>query len=212
MQKGCVTVVNSALQVPLLRSPMQGHATGSRPNAIGAAEVELSGHMCSSVTLISTWVGGSNALEAAVGKAVGAEVPSSCGCTQQTPRGLLMRIGPYEFLLVGSQRAPDLVPALRELVSAAVGSVVDLTHARCRIRVEGAQSRAVLNKLFALDLDELKFPLGEIRLTGHHHVPSVLHRLALDSFDLYVLSTYAHDQLAALLDAAQEYGLVLHSV
>ena len=53
-----------------------------------------------------------------------------------------------------------------------------------------------------MDLRELEFPVGEIRLTGHHHVPSMLHRLGLDSFDLYVLSTYAHDQLSALLDAA----------
>jgi methylglutamate dehydrogenase subunit D len=205
-------VVNSALNAPLLRSPMQGHTTGSRPNVVGYTEVELSGHMCNSVTLISTWIGGSNALEAALGSAIGAEVTKSIGGTQQTPRGLLMRSGPHEFLLVGSEFEPGLVPALRERVSAEIGSVVDLSHARCRIRVEGAQSRAVLNKLFALDLNELEFPVGEILLTGHHHVPSVLHRLGLDSFDLYVLSTYAHDQLAALLDAAQEYGLVLHSV
>jgi len=205
-------VVNSALHVPLLRSPMQGHTTGSRPNALGTTAVELSGHMCSSVTLISTWIDGSNALEAALGTVFGAEVPKSSGGTQQTPQGLLIRSGPHEFLLVGSEYEPGLVPTLRGRVSAEIGSVVDLSHARCRIRVEGAQSRAALNKLFALDLRELEFPVGQIRLTGHHHVPSLLHRLGLDSFDLYVLSTYAHDQLAALLEAAQEYGLVLHSV
>jgi len=191
---------------------MQGHTTGSRPNALGATAVELSGHICNSVALISTWIGGANALEAALGSALGAEVPKPSGCTQQTPRGLLMRSGPHEFLLFGRVFESGLVPALRERVSAEIGSIVDLSHARCCIRVEGAQSRAALNKLFALNLHELEFPVGEIRLTGHHHVPSILHRLGLDSFDVYVLSTYAHDQLAALLDAALEYGLVLHSV
>jgi sarcosine oxidase subunit gamma len=191
---------------------MQGHTTGSRPNALGAIAVELSGNICSSVTLISTWIGGSNALEAALGSAIGAEVPKSSGATQETHLGLLMRSGPHEYLLVGDAYMPNLVRTLRERVTAEIGSVVDLSHARCKIRVEGAQSRAVLNKLFALDLHELEFPVGEIRLTGHHHVPSILHRLALDSFELYGLSTYAHDQLAALLDAALEYGLVLHGV
>jgi heterotetrameric sarcosine oxidase gamma subunit len=67
----------------------------------------------------------------------------------------------------------------------------------------------LLNKLFALDLRESAFSIGDIAMTGTHHVPSTLHRLGTDAFDLYVFSTYAYDQLATVLDAAQEYGVSL---
>jgi sarcosine oxidase gamma subunit len=43
-------------------------------------------------------------------------------------------------------------------------------------------------------------------------VPSLLHRLASDAFDLYVFSTYAHDQLGTVLDAAREYGVALDKI
>jgi sarcosine oxidase gamma subunit len=50
-----------------------------------------------------------------------------------------------------------------------------------------------------------------VRLTGHHHVPCLLHRLGEQAFDLYVFTTYAHDQLAVVLDAALEFGVSLKS-
>jgi len=66
-----------------------------------------------------------------------------------------------------------------------------------------------LSKLFALDLRETAWPIGAFRLTGHHHVPCVAIRHAVDRFDLLVFTSYAFDQLATLLDAAMEYGVVL---
>jgi sarcosine oxidase subunit gamma len=168
--------------------------------------------MCSNIALVSTWVSGVNALEMTLGNALDTAVPQHCGGTQQCEQGLLMRTGPQEFLLVGKPFRSDVAGSLRKDIPAAVGSVIDLSHARCRVRVEGVQCKAVLNKLFALNLLDLEFPVGEVRLSGHHHVPATLHRLGPEVFDLYVFSTYAHDQLGVLLDAALEYGVVLHSV
>jgi sarcosine oxidase subunit gamma len=111
-------------------------------------------------------------------------------------------------LLVGDDYS-DRTTLLRATVGADTGSVTDLSHARCRIHIEGPQCRTVLNKLFALDLRESALAKGDIAMTGTHHVPSTLHRLDVDAFDLYVFSTYAHDQLATVLDAAQEYGVAL---
>ena len=58
-----------------------------------------------------------------------------------------------------------------------------------------------------LGLARIRPPLNHIALTGTHHVPSMLHRLGLDAFDLYVFSTYAHDQLTSLVDAGLEFGV-----
>ena len=61
----------------------------------------------------------------------------------------------------------------------------------------------------ALDLREASFPVGDVALTGTHHVPSMLRRVGVDAFELLVFSTYAHDQLDTVLDAALEYGVAL---
>jgi sarcosine oxidase subunit gamma len=200
-------VVETISNAPV-RSPFEGHATGNRPNASGQIGVQVTAGMLPSFTLISTWVNGLPGLLDALTTVFGDTVPQRIGKTTRTEFGLLMKSGPEEFLLVGDD-ASDRAAMLRTLIGADTGSVTDLSHARCRIHIEGAQCRTVLNKLFALDLRESAFAIGDIAMTGTHHVPSTLHRLGPDSFDLYVFSTYAYDQLATVLDAAQEVGVGL---
>ena len=200
-------MVNSATYAPV-RSPFEGHASGNRPNAAGQIGVQISAGMLPSFTLISTWVSGLPGLLDALTAVFGDTVPQRIGKATRTEFGLLARSGPEEFLLVGDDHS-DRTTLLRATVGADIGSVTDLSHARCRIRIEGAQCRTVLNKLFALDLRESALTIGDIAMTGTHHVPSTLHRLGVDAFDLYVFSTYAYDQLATVLDAAQEYGVAL---
>ncbi len=196
---------------PAKRSPFEGHTVGQQPDALGAVGMQLQATTLESVVQISTWISGIDVLEAALGSAVGSSVPARSGLTLNAALGLLVRTGPEEFLLVGD-KASHAFEKLRASISADTGAVTDLSHARCRIRIEGTHSRATLNKLFALDLREAEFPIGEARLTGTHHVPSLLHRLGTDAFDLYVFSTYAHDQLGTVLDAAREYGVALDRI
>ncbi len=195
-------------QLRLVRSPFEGHAAGRKPNVHGHVGVLLGAGTLPSVLLLSTWVGAGAGLEAAVERALGIPAPGRSGLTTPSSAGLLMRTGPEEFMLIGSGQAHALA-ALRQAVGPQIGTVIDLSHARCRIRLTGAHGRTVLGKLFALDLRESSFPVGEVRLSGTHHVPCTLHRRDADAFDLYVLSTYAWDQLATLMDAALEYGVAL---
>ena len=198
----------------LVRSPFEGHAEGKRPNAAGQIGVHVSAGMLQSVTLISTWISGLPGLLQTLGAVFGPAVPAYTGKTLQTELGLLVRTGPEEFVLVGhnsTDSATDCTALLRTSIDANTGAVIDLSHARCRIRIEGVQCRTALNKLFALDLRATAFAVGDVALTGTHHVPSMLHRLGDDAFDLYVFSTYAHDQLGTVLDAALEYGVSLQA-
>lgn len=197
------------LEATLYRSPFVGLSNGDHPTAAGTIGVRLSAQHCASVTLLGTWVGNGVALQDAVTQAVGGAAPARTGATHASALGLLMRIGPEEFLLVDETAVPHRVAALRQQVTPEIGSVTDLSHARCRIRVEGDQCLNTLAKLFALDLREATFPIDEIRLSGHHHVPCLLHRRGAQSFDLYVFSTYAQDQLETLRDAALEFGVRL---
>lgn len=195
-------------ETTLHRSPFEGHAPGQRPTRAGVIGVHLAAGRLASVTLVSTWPAGIDALGAALGQALGVTLPQRTGQTVQSSVGLLTRSGPEEFMLVSDQ-ASELTAWLRQSITAEIGSVTDLSHARCRIRIEGAKCLDTLSKLFALDLRETAFPVHDIRLTGHHHVPCTLHRRGPAEFDLYVFSTYAFDQLATLLDAALEFGVAL---
>jgi sarcosine oxidase subunit gamma len=165
-----------------------------------------------SVTLLSTWASDIEALTQAVHSALGSPPPAHTGEATECEAGLLMRSGPLEFMLIGSEAAPQRVAQLRGHIAAEIGSVLDLSHARIRVQLYGAKAVEALGKLYALDFRPAAFPVGRFQLTGHHHIPCMLHRLEAQHFELYFLSTYAHGQIEALIDVALEYGVELKSM
>ena len=196
------------LDSTFLRSPFTGHHAVSQPDRQGQVQVQLNAHVLPSVTLISTWVRGEAKLLATLKHALQVAIPQSTGKTVSCSLGLLMRTGPQELMLIGT-RDEDIQTALRAHIVADVGSVTDLSQARCRIHVSGAKAQEALGKLFALDFRQAAFAVNDIALTGHHHVPCTVHRLGDQSFDLYVFSTYAFGQLESLIDASREFGVEL---
>ena len=195
----------------LYRSPFEGHDLGERPALDGSVGVHISAGLVPQAVLVSTWVSGEAGLQAALAQLLGQAPPGPTGQIQATHLGLLMRTGPEEWLLVGDG-AVDPRPALRDAIGADVGGVTDLSHARCRMNLRGTRCLDTLSKLFPLDFRAEAFPVGELRLSGHHHLPCSLHRRGETEFDLYVFTTYAHDQLGSLLDAALEYGVNLEGI
>ncbi len=194
--------------VAMHRSPFAGIYPAERPNAAGELGVRLFAETLPSVTQVSTWISGVSGLEQALTGVLGQRPPAATGNTLRTPQGLVIRTGPEEFLIV-AEADSDNTAWLRRHVTADIGSVTDLSHARCRIRIGGSKCRDTLGKLFAIDLRESAFPIEQGHLTGHHHVPCLIHRLGVDRFDIYVFSTYALDQLSTVIDAGLEYGVVL---
>ena len=200
--------INTTRPAPPLRSPFEGRAPFESRSRSGQLGVLLRAETLASVVQVSTWPAGIDALCAALRQAVAELPPRAAGQAAATPAGLLVRTGPEEFLLVCEQ-AREQVAAVRRHVTSDIGSVTDLSHARCRIHISGDNCLDTLAKLYAIDFRAPAFPLGQTRLTGHHHVPCLLHRLDADAFDVYVFTTYALDQLATLIDAALEYGVAL---
>jgi sarcosine oxidase subunit gamma len=187
-----------------------GHTV--HPTHNGLVQVHITAQRLQSVTLLSTWASGIEALTHAVHSALGSTPPAHTGHATVCEAGLLMRSGPLEFLLIGSEAAPQRVAQLRAHIPAEVGSVLDLSHARIRVQMHGAKAVEALGKLYALDFRPAAFPVGRFQLTGHHHIPCALHRLEAQHFALYFLSTYAHGQIEALMDVALEYGVELSAM
>lgn len=208
MLKGSAIVVDSSL----FRSPFDGHAVGDQPTRTGAIGVRLSASRLPCVALVSTWPAAMPLLCEKLGEVLGQTPPALTGQMTQCASGLVIRTGPEEFMIVADAIGAegfDLKVTLREAIPPEVGSLTDLSHARCCIHIGGSNCLDVLPKLFALDFRETEFPVGTARLSGHHHLPCTVHRLGLAEFKLYVFSTYALDQLESLLDAALEYGVSL---
>lgn len=198
--------------MPRHRSPFEGHKPGTFPASNGQVGVHLRAGTLPGLLQVSTWPTGVDGLRAALAIALGLRLdalPGQSGQAVLTPAGSLRMTGPEEFQLLVDTPGPSRADELRQHIAADVGSVIELGHARCRIRIEGAHCRDTLSKLFALDLHESMWPVGESRLTGHHHVPCMAIRRASDGFDLLVFTTYAFDQLATVMDAAMEYGVAL---
>ena len=187
-----------------------GHTV--HPTRNGLVQVHMTAQRLQSVTLLSTWASGIEALTHVVHSALGCMPPAQTGHATACEAGLLMRSGPLEFMLIGTHAAPQRVAELRAHISAEIGSVLDLSHARIRVQLHGVKAVDALAKLYALDFRTAAFPVGRFQLTGHHHIPCLLHRLEAQRFDLYFLSTYAHGQIDALMDVALEYGVELNAM
>jgi len=177
-----------------------------RPNRQGQVQVHMQAGTLAHLTQISTWIGGWPALAAQLAPLM--PVPASTGQTAWQDGDWVARTGPEELLLIAAPHSTLLVQ-VQANVPADIGHTLDLSHARCRLRLQGGGCVPTLQKLFALDFRAAAFPVGEVRLSGAHHLPALLHRSGADTFDLYLHTTYAHDQVESLLDAALEWGVQL---
>ena len=183
--------------------------TRSQPTRIGQLQVYLRVQKLSNLTQISTWSSSIGALSSALHRALDCAPPLHTGQLVQCALGTLMRSGPFEFLLVGdADHSPsDRVTLLRQHINTETGSVLDLSHARVRVSVHGDKAVEALSKLYALDFRLAAFAANSFALTGHHHIPCLLHRLDAQHFHAYYFTTYARGQIDLLADAALEFGV-----
>lgn len=137
-------------------------------------------------------------------------VPTTITAPAETPRGLLIRTGPLSFWLV-STPGSDRVLSARAAIPEAIASIIDLSSSRTRLTVAGAAAADVLLKGIPIDLTPDRFPAGSVAVTGVHHTPILLHRTALDRFEIYAMRTFALTVLEWLTDAAMEFGYRLQS-
>lgn len=198
----------------LMRSPFEGHEKGDFKGAQCQINVHLAASFVPSLTLLSTWNGAGDVLEQKLSSVVGIEAPAKTGAVSYLANpaqpSVIMRVGPEEFWILEA-KSGDQSPHWRAHIPADIGSVTDLSHARCVIRVKslvaGFNVSTMLNKLYALDFRLEHFPVGQVKHTGHHHVPVLMHRLAENEFDIYAMTTYAYETLHQLFDASLEFGV-----
>lgn len=127
--------------------------------------------------------------------AVVGPLPERVGIARDHDGRTIMRIGPAQVWIIAPQ-ADDF---------SGTGAVTPLSHSRVRIAIEGAPARDVLAKLVPVDLHPSVFTPGTFALTGIHHTPVTVHCTGANSFDIYVMRTFALNAWDVITDAALEY-------
>jgi sarcosine oxidase subunit gamma len=123
----------------------------------------------------------------------------------------LRNVGPGVWLLVGEATALPPITELRAQLGADA-TVVDLSHARCVLRLQGIAANRTLAKYCGLDLDVSTFPTGRATNTRFGKIGMHLARTDdLPTFELLVFRGYAEFVLEALCEGAAEFGFrVVH--
>ncbi|MDQ0317684.1 sarcosine oxidase subunit gamma [Amorphus orientalis] len=134
---------------------------------------------------------------------------SGCGIALPTERDLTCdggricgRIAPGRFLVLSDRPVADVT----EAVASDIGAVADLSHARAGVRIAGDRVEDLLAKAAAIPFDATGFPPGTLAQTSIHHMGCLIVRRTEDTFDLYVLTSFAVSFADWLTDAAREFG------
>lgn len=181
----------------------------AQPGTFGAAEeggpgVTLAELRPDTALQVGAWPDTKETVEAVLASSLKLTIPARPGLAAAGADGTLMVIAPGRYLLISN--SAGITERLAEEINAERGVITDLSHARAGVRLSGRNAVDVLNKGFAIDLDIRKFPVHSVAQTTFHHVGLTLHRVAEESFELFVFRGFAVSFWEALTDAALEYG------
>ncbi len=189
------------------RSPLAGHMKpGFLGPASGADEwgVTLKERHPASLVPVAGWPSSAGALTNRIRESTGIAPPPP-GHAASNDDLTLLWTAPGRWLIVSETRS-DLAETLTAAIDVDIGTVSDLGHAHCVLRLSGPMAPAVLAKGLPIDLHLRAFPVDGVVQGNIHHIGVVVHRAAADAFDLYVYRGFAVSLLEWLTDAATEYG------
>jgi len=189
------------------QSPLAGHW---KPGFLGPASgadawgVTLKERHPASLVQVAGWPSSAGALTDRMREATGVAPPLP-GNSASNDDLTLLWTAPGRWLIV-SEILPDLAETLTAAIDVDIGTVGDLSHARCVLRLSGPMAPSVLAKGLPIDLHLRAFPVDGVVQGSIHHMAVLVHRAAADAFDLYVFRGFAVSLLEWLTDAAIEYG------
>jgi sarcosine oxidase subunit gamma len=180
-------------------SPLAGLTGKGVSGIVGEAGpgVRLSTRTDLSLWQAAAWPQTAKAVANALGKAAGVKPPAP-GRVAEGKGGALVRLSPLKWWLLDGA-TPALKPEQ--------GATLDLSHEQTPIRVEGRDAAALLARIVAVDLRDAAFPVGAFAATGGHHMMLKLWRRGPESYELFVMRSFARDLWSALESHARQFGV-----
>lgn len=180
-------------------SPLRG-MTGSEPR--GAA-VTLREIRFASMLQVSAWPETVETVNTVIRELLGTDVPPT-GRALVHDSSRVVGAAPGR-ILVAAQSA-DLVMRFEAALPTSDAAVTDVSHGRLILRLDG-RAEELLAKVVAVDLSPIACPPGRMAQTTIDHIDVLVHRLAPESFELWVFRSFAQSLLDWLLDAGAEIGV-----
>ncbi|MDA0923056.1 MAG: hypothetical protein O3A97_00525 [Proteobacteria bacterium] len=151
------------------------------------------------VTLLAVWP--DRLAEAAAHLAEkGLNLLGSTGAVGQGAGGTALALAPGRWLILSGGDLPDLLPEM--------GALIDLSHARAAVCIEGGDALALAAKIASVDFDLPRYGPGSVLQTGSAHtIPVTLWRQAMDRFIMIAERSYAASLWHAIADEGAEFGL-----
>ncbi len=151
--------------------------------------------------------------EPELARMLGQELPSRPNTAMAIGDGTVIALRPRDWLLVrhdpAGRRGGFAVDLRRRLDGVAL--VIDQSHGRVVLRLEGPASRPVLQKGIDIDLHPAVFKRGTVAQTGIAGMAVLVHAVADEAFDLYGNRSFAQSLLDWLLEAGREWKTVLEA-
>lgn len=176
---------------------------GVHGNRSAGSAVTLSEIMPGSIVEIAAWPGTHGAVLEALARQ-GFRLDDAPAAGVVTENGRAFRFARRRVLAVS--QAEGLAETLLGDIAVETATLVDLSHGRTAIAVEGPKSEWVLAKLFALDFSPQGFPVGRGVASAHHDIFALIQRTAPERFELYVYRSFARSFWTLLGSSASDVG------
>jgi sarcosine oxidase subunit gamma len=146
----------------------------------------------------------------AIAEAIGIECSTEPGVCTNDGKTQLLWNGPNSWMVVASDdeagKAPgELLETLRSAVGE-LGAVVDQSHGRCSLRLNGLRARQVMAKNTAIDLHPRAFATGQCAMTSIAHMNATIVQVDdTPTYDLFVIRSLARSFAHAIEHACHEF-------
>ena len=125
-----------------------------------------------------------------------AQVGTHCICFRTAPNRLL----------IWQREAGNALVRL-EVLDPAASPVLDLSHGRVRITIDGSQAQDLMARLSTIDFRERAFADLAFAQTEIHHTSCMIFRPHSGTYELLVPSSYARSLWDFVCDVARPFGL-----
>jgi methylglutamate dehydrogenase subunit D len=188
-----------------ITSPLgDAYRPGRYGNLAGGHGVSLMPMQSGSIVEVRAWGGSEQAVEEAIAKVCGIRLGFQPGSGAVGTSVAGFASGPCRMLL--SHDEEGLAERLAEQLDPGAGALVDLSHGRLTIAIDGEGSGWVLPKLFALDFSRDVFPVGQGKLSAHHDITAAIQRHDDETFHIHVPRSFARSFWLALSEACEDVG------
>jgi heterotetrameric sarcosine oxidase gamma subunit len=96
-----------------------------------------------------------------------------------------------------------------KILSPETAAIINVSHSRRGIRLQGEKSTSLLNKDIAIDLSDDAFPELRVLQSSIHSIGIILFKLKSDDYLIFSYSSFFESFYAWVIDSAEEYGYAL---